>query len=58
MQLFSNSAAALGAEVGPDGQMVHPPSKGPAAWKRRLALTAQRRQLSATGQEAAQQAQQ
>ena len=50
LQLFSNSASALGAEVGPDGRMVRP-VKGPAAWQRRLVATTQRKQAATRQQQ-------
>ena len=52
LQLFSNSAAALPAEVDEQGRMVELPQRGAglgaglkAAWQRRQAATAERRRL-------------
>ncbi|GAB4824048.1 hypothetical protein N2152v2_011094 [Parachlorella kessleri] len=50
LDLFSNSASALGAEVGPDGRMVRP-VKGPAAWQRRLLATTQRKKEASRQQQ-------
>lgn len=56
LQVFTNSAAALSAEVGPDGEMVRPERSGmrlPAfpdlkgAWQRRVEATEQRRKREA-----------
>lgn len=52
VQLFSSTAAALPAEVGPDGKLVQPVSTPPfafasksvMAWRRRMAAQRSRRQ--------------
>jgi len=52
LQLFSSTAAALPAEVGPDGKLLQPASTPPfaiaskpvLAWRRRLAARRSRRQ--------------
>jgi len=52
LQLFSSTAAALPAEVGPDGKLLQPASTPPfaiasksvLAWRRRLAAQRSRRQ--------------
>jgi hypothetical protein len=53
LQLFTNSANALGAEVGPDGQMVRTErragmlSQASQAWNRRVEATAARKRKEA-----------
>lgn len=56
LQLFTNSAAALPAEVGPDGEMKPSVRRGlqfpglsqaSQAWKRRMEATAERRRREA-----------
>lgn len=50
LDLFSNSAASLSAEVGPDGQMVHPQTQNGGMggmgqmWRRRMQLTEERKE--------------
>jgi len=50
LQLFTNSANALGSEIGPDGQMVRTQRRGgmlsraSQAWNRRVEATAARKQ--------------
>lgn len=53
LDVFTNAAAGLPAEVGPDGQMVTSsamvggwtPAKGAAAWRQRMAAQRQRQKL-------------
>jgi hypothetical protein len=53
-QVFSNTAAALPAELGPDGQLVEPkeewyhapsPSRAMRAWRKRMACQRRRREV-------------
>lgn len=52
-QVFTNAAAGLPAEVGPDGQLITSPAmvggwtpgKGAAAWRQRMAAQRQRQKL-------------
>jgi hypothetical protein len=53
LQLFTNSANALGAEIGPDGQLKRTERRGGVlsqasqAWNRRVEATAARKQKEA-----------